>query len=315
MELFSEIYSCYYKVVARILKAADNNPLSKSEITNIIESYAFSESAFYILPKLLEGDWNLIKPSKEKYFSKLGSNVKLPVTLLQKSWLKALLTDKRIHLFLKDEEIDFFKEYLDAVDPLFDMKDFYYYDTFIDGDDYENKTYIKNFREILKAIKNKTVITISFESSKRGSIAGSYKPYKIEFSSKDDKFRVHAYRVRYGKIVNFATINISRISKIQASTETFNNSVEEIKYIDSVIIEISKERNAVERCMLHFANFEKRTEYDETTDKYICYIYYHKQDETELLIRILSFGPVIRVIGPEKFLNLIKERVRKQWMI
>ncbi|MGE5629050.1 MAG: WYL domain-containing protein, partial [Solirubrobacterales bacterium] len=36
------------------------------------------------------------------------------------------------------------------------------------------------------------------------------------------------------------------------------------------------------------------------------------QDETELLIRILSFGPVIKVLAPEKFLNLIKERVMKQ---
>lgn len=38
----------------------------------------------------------------------------------------------------------------------------------------------------------------------------------------------------------------------------------------------------------------------------ICSIYYDKADETELLIDILSFGPVVRVLGPEPFLGLIK---------
>jgi hypothetical protein len=314
MELFSEIYSCYYKVVAKILNTAINNPLSKTQITEIINDEAFSESAFYIIPKLLEGDWNLMKNTGNKYLSRLEGNVKLPITKLEKAWLKSLLSDKRIALFLKDNQIEFLKD----IEPLFDINDFYYYDTYLDGDDYDNETYIKNFRAILTALKTRTILAISFESSKSGSKAGSYLPYKIEYSSKDDKFRVHTLRIRCGKIINTSTINISRISHVEASTESLqdapsiDNYIEQHKYVDSVVIEISKERNAVERCMLHFANFEKRTEYDETTDKYISYIYYNKQDETELLIRILSFGPVIRVLGPEKFLTLVRDRVKRQ---
>ncbi len=318
MELFSEIYSCYYTVVAKILNTAFNNPLTKADITEIIDSNAFSESAFYILPKLLEGDWKLLKNTGDKYISMLGENVILPLTSLQKSWLKSLLSDKRIALFLKDEQIEFLKEYLANIDPLFDINDFYYYDTYSDGDPYHQKAYIENFRAVLAALKTKTIITISFESGKRGSINGSYLPIKIEYSSKDDKFRVHAFKIRYGKIVTNATINMSRIYKVEISKESFQGTLPSDNYVDKnkcndpVIIEISKERNAVERCMLHFANFEKRTEYDETTDKYISYIYYNLQDETELLIRILSFGPVIRVLGPERFLAQIKERVKKQ---
>lgn len=318
MELFSEIYSCYYKVVAKILNTAYNNPLSKADITEIINDNAFSESAFYIIPKLLEGDWNLMKTKDSKYLSKLEGEVKLPITNLEKAWLKSLLSDKRIRLFLKDNLIEILKEYLKTTEPLFDIRDFHYYDSYLDGDDYNNETYIKNFRDILSAIKSKTVVELSFESSKSGSKSGSFLPYKIEYSSKDDKFRVHAVRIHYGKIVHHSIINISRISTIQTSTESLkddisiNTYIKEHKYVDSVVIEISKERNAVERCMLHFANFEKRTEYDEDTDKYISYIYYDKQDETELLIRILSFGPVIKVLGPERFLNLVRDRVKRQ---
>lgn len=318
MELFSELYSCYYRVVNKILRAAYRNPFSKGELSEIIEKNGFTESAFYILPKLLSGEWNLLKKAGDKYEAKLDGVNRLPVTALEKSWLKALLGDKRLILFLREEEIQFLKDKLKAVKPLFDVKDFYCYDKYSDGDDYENTEYILNFHQVMEAIKNKTPITISFESSKGQRITGSYLPLRLEYSNKDDKFRVYAVRIRYGKIVANPTINISRISKITASNEKFNGDIvlnnifEYDKCSEPVVIEISKERNAVERCMLHFASFEKRTEYDETTESYISYIYYNKQDETELLIRILSFGPVIKVLGPVSFLEQIKERIKRQ---
>ena len=63
--------------------------------------------------------------------------------------------------------------------------------------------------------------------------------------------------------------------------------------------------------MLHFANYEKNTKkIDENT--YECLIYYNQSIETELLIEILSFGPMIKVTGNERMLNLIKERLYKQ---
>lgn len=320
MELFSEIYSCYYKVVEKILNAASKEAVTKEEITELINNNGFSESAFYILPKLFQGDWQFLEEKESKYLSKLKNNAKRPLSLLEKAWLKALLSDKRIVLFLKDQEILSLKEYLKDVEPLFDVNDFYYYDTFLDGDNYEDENYIRNFRTVLAALKDKRAITISFESDKRGSISGDYIPLKMQYSSKDDKFRVYVVRIRYSKIVARAIINMARITSIEPCSEKFTGDIEELhKYVEQdkcsepVVIEISKERNAMERCMLHFASYEKRTEYDEETDKYISYIYYDKQDENELLIRILSFGPVIRVLGPVDFLKLVKDRVRRQW--
>ena len=35
-------------------------------------------------------------------------------------------------------------------------------------------------------------------------------------------------------------------------------------------------------------------------------------DETEIVIRVLSFGPYIKVLEPECFVNLIKERLISQ---
>ena len=63
--------------------------------------------------------------------------------------------------------------------------------------------------------------------------------------------------------------------------------------------------------MLQFANYEKSTrKLDE--DTYECLIYYNKDNEIELLIEILSFGPMIKVVGNETFLRQIKERLKRQ---
>jgi len=41
-------------------------------------------------------------------------------------------------------------------------------------------------------------------------------------------------------------------------------------------------------------------------------ITYQKEDETELLIRILGFGPVVRVTAPDHFVSLVRERLLRQ---
>ena len=63
--------------------------------------------------------------------------------------------------------------------------------------------------------------------------------------------------------------------------------------------------------MLHFANYEKHTKKLDA-EHYECLIYYNQNDETELLIEILSFGPMIKVLGPDDFVEKIKERLKKQ---
>jgi len=42
--------------------------------------------------------------------------------------------------------------------------------------------------------------------------------------------------------------------------------------------------------MIQLAHFEKRTEYDAMSDRYTCTVKYNVTDESELVIRVLSFG-------------------------
>ena len=63
--------------------------------------------------------------------------------------------------------------------------------------------------------------------------------------------------------------------------------------------------------MLHFANYEKNTAKIDD-DTYECLIYYNQSMETELLIEVLSFGPMLTVIGNERFLKSLRARLKKQ---
>ena len=63
--------------------------------------------------------------------------------------------------------------------------------------------------------------------------------------------------------------------------------------------------------MLHFAHFEKQAERVGKKD-YLLRLCYDPNDEAELAIRILSFGPMVKVLEPESFAERIREKLRRQ---
>lgn len=76
-------------------------------------------------------------------------------------------------------------------------------------------------------------------------------------------------------------------------------------------MELYDSRNALERAMLHFSDLEKETErIDEK--RYRITLHYRQGDETEILIRILSFGPVLKVVEPASMVAQIRQRLSKQ---
>ena len=96
-----------------------------------------------------------------------------------------------------------------------------------------------------------------------------------------------------------------------ASLTKFEKTVSYKAKKKKLVIELIDERNALERAMLHFSHLEKKTE-KVSNDRYKITLYYDKDDETELLIRVLAFGPVMKVTEPESFIEQIKQRLRMQ---
>jgi hypothetical protein len=297
--IFSELYSVYYNAVARILTKIINEDLGQQEIERIIKEEAFEKSYDYISKKIKSGKWQIIT---EDFTTPIINPPTMPLTNIQRRWLKSISLDPRIKLF------DFSFEGLENIESLFTPDDYKVYDKYSDGDNFENETYIENFRMLLKAIEQKQPLQIEYLTRYNENVVYDVLPLRLEYSEKDDKFRLLAATKEKLVIINLS--RIVKIEKINTSTEIyFKGNYEATKKY--VTIKVTDERNALERCMIHFAHFKKECKrIDE--NNYILNITYNETDETEVLIRILSFGAKVEVVEPQEFRELIIERLKKQ---
>lgn len=297
--IFSELYSAYYRTVAEILRQAVDHPLQRQELRRIVKTYAFGESILTIGPALAEERWQLIRPDGT---TPLRAAPSMPLTLIQKRWLASLASDPRIRLFV-DEPIDF-----GDIPPLFTQNDICLFDRYADGDNYTDETYRENFRLILNAIRFQYPLRIDTTNRRGKHTHMTVLPKYLEYSEKDDKFRLFCLGHRFS-----GTVNLGRITGCARCTRNYDKPFSPGIPAEpgSVTFELSDERNTPERVLLHFAHFQKQAE-KIGEHRYRVTLRYTKEDETELVIRILSFGPMIRVTAPAYLKDLIRERLIRQ---
>lgn len=296
--LFNEVYGSYFQVVTAILAEAADNTMTDSRLTEIVQEKAFSESVLSIPASLKSGNWPLLD---SELHSVLHHTPTMPLTTLQKRWMKALLTDPRIALFQPDTSG------LEDVEPLFRPDTFVLFDRYADGDPYTDPDYIACFQTILRAIREHRQIRIRFRGHTGIRHSRACVPYRLEYSAKDDKFRVLVTGVH-----RLNTINMARVRSCELLDEVNPGSITlPREHMQELTLLLRDERNALERVLLHFSHFEKETR--KLDDRlYQIKLRYDRDDETELLIRVLSFGPVLEVAAPDAFRQLMRNRIQKQ---
>jgi len=199
--LFSEIYSTYYLAVAKLITKAIDGDLTQKNACEIINDTAFSESFVYIMNNIKSEQWQILT---NNFKTPIKHKPQMPLTNLQKSFLKSISLDPRFKLF--SDEIPG----LENVKPLYFASDFYYFDQISDGDPYTNSEYINNFRTVLRGLNENKRLRIVYCGGKGLIQKREFTPRKLEFSMKDDKFRVIC---KYNSAIT--TINISRIISCQ----------------------------------------------------------------------------------------------------
>ena len=299
--LFSEVYGSYYRAVASVLDRAVSGDLSGKDLPEIVRNTAFGESVLTIPAALTDGSWQLLS---DNMTTPLRHSPSMPLTTLEKRWLKSLLADPRIRLF--DPPADG----LEDVEPLWDPGVFVFYDRYTNGDPYDDPGYIEVFRTILQAMKEKKKIRVRFHSGRGKRHSFICVPYTLEYSAKDDKFRM--LTSFEGKML---TINLARIRSVKLMDPYSETEYHPVNYREkTVTMLLTDERNALERALLHFSDLEKETE--QLDEKhYRITLWYKQGDETEILIRILSFGPVLEVQGPDTILRQLRERIDRQFAL
>ena len=178
-----------------------------------------------------------------------------------------------------------------------------------------------NFLNILQDSMEKQVkIKVTFKNRNGQTRAIICAPVKIEYSRKDDTFRVwHIDENRKW----ISKINLPRILKIEqlfdqkyclgTEQELLNKIYEDT--IKKVKFEFYKGgRNLPDRILTEFSAWKKTCTYDITTKKYTITLFYSQQDEKEILIRLMGYGPYIKVLKQKEnqLLEELKRRIAKQ---
>lgn len=299
--IFSELYSVYYNTVAAILTRLQEGNADRASLERIVREKAFAESGMSLVPALLDGSWQLMTPDLK---TPIRHRPTMPLTELERRFLKSVSLDRRVRLF----GFDF--SFLDDVTPLFTEADYTVYDRYHDGDPFEDEGYIRRFRLILGAIRDKKQIKFDMISSKGRQVFVRCYPVRLEYSEKDDKFRL---LTGSGSFVS--TVNLSRIlsCSLYQGDKVLPRREPPARY-RTLTLKVTNERNALERVMLHFAHFEKEVE-KLSRKEYRVILRYDYGDESEMVIRVLSFGPLVEVTAPDEFRELIIDKLKKQYKL
>ena len=298
--VFNEVYSAYYRAVSKMLKYAVKKELNKELMYKIIKEVAFEESSLSIVPAIEKEEWQLLTKELK---TPIVNNPELCLTGIEKAWLKTILSDPKAALFYNK------KEGLEE-EGLFSLNDIVFFDRYTDRDDYTSEEYIGIFKTALRALKERRKLRIHFVSGKGRAMKGLYIPLKIEYSDKEDKFRLLC--VLNGKVY---TINFARIVKCSLSKEKFseNIKVSEIP-LRSLVFDVIDKRKALERVMMKFSHYKKEIE-KIGDDSYRIVLEYDREEETDVLIQLMSFGSYISVISPPIIKKEISRRLKRQMEI
>lgn len=292
MKLFNDYSNMFFGISGYLLYLAELRKITTQDVTDMLiacRSNVTKEEVTDFLEsksnKLLRDDGTTV----------LKNRPVMPMSTLQKRWLKALSLDPRFKLFGEEQEG------LDDVDPLFTPREYERYDSFNDGDPYNKEAYIENFRTIVKAIKEETTLNISVRTRSGHRRKVLMLPSKIEYSDKDDKFRV----LGSGDKVNIKNIITAEKSEKKISHASDDDYVSRCEVVFTLI------DPDIDEVMNYFSHFAK--EVRKVSDKdYEVKLYYLPDDETEIIVRLMTFGPSIKVLSPSTFKEIMKSRINKQ---
>ena len=337
--LFHEIYGCYYRAVAQMLNLAIAGELTEKKMYEIVAETAFEESSLIMIPALKKQEWQLLD---ENLHTPLKHTPDMPLTILEKRWLKTILLDKRVKLFLEPvpenteqsasavanaeqavfvvanaertvlagTNTDFTtacpRELAD-IEPLFYPEDIVYFDRYVDGDDYDDPAYIANFRLIRQAIAERRNLKVTFRNGREQKRCEILEPVQLEYSDKEDKFRVLCADRQ-----SIKTVNLGRIVQCELLEDTFPENVR-LKEREKKVLKfiLTDERNALERAMMKFSHYKKEVERRDA-ENYLVTLEYDVDDETDVLIQILSFGSYIEVTAPDRMREELRKRMERQ---
>lgn len=334
--IFHEIYSVYFDAVTRILQAAVGGVKDiKEYVVTVTNRLKLNGDGLKLIQDGLKpGSYG--RDSKSYQFfdengvSRIAQCPDMPLTVIEKRWLKTMLYDPRIKLF------GISADGLEDVEPFYLPEDIVVFDREGEGDPWNDEAYIERFRTILSAIRDEQCIHISWLSRESLTCEAVCRPERFEYSELDDRMRLWASTDQ-----SQIKITLFRVLSCEISSEPLGlcfpaelvkplptpgfrereqEKRENVVYRgdelpDRLVLEISNQRNALERALFHFSHFQKQEIVSLGGECYRLVMSIDYDDREELVNRVIAFGPYLKIIEPRWLKDQIRDRLRKQMAI
>lgn len=337
--LFHELFSNYAIVLADTVlecsgkeTSADVRQVLNEKVSNMFCYYSKRECAkvcddleMYIRSaELIDAD------GKTRFILEHGSYLfdVLPLTKMELRWLLTVLEDPVASIFLSEKQIKIVKNFIQKTVPFqiapFAMKSIYYFDQYNLEKDVERHSpkEIGFIKKIYQAILSEEKLKIRMENWEGTEKEVYVYPVWIEYSRRDDVFRL--WHVKKDRI---QIINLQRVLEVTVLKNKKYRRAEHYKTLNTLYdhtfvkmkVEFYQgERNLPDRLLTEFSLWKKKCIYDVVTQKYTMHLTYSTLDEKEILIRLMSYGPYVRVVESENssedqyILAELKKRIIEQ---
>jgi len=239
----------------------------------------------------------------------------LPLSSVEVQWLRNVLQNSLSKYFLDQNDINYLMSALPSMD-YFDINDVTITDQFADVSEfYMDVKGTEQLRKIMAAIDSEKYIIVKYKSQYGRLTDYKCAPVYIEYSKRDNRFRVRG--VCNKKSVK--AFNLERVVDIVNTDASFDiTSIEHIvdsfdkENEKSLVVYFNELNDVPNRILSEFACY-KKTCMRWGTGKYRMTLFYNHNDRKEIIIRLLSYGSLIRVCDDTgDVLNEMKDRIRNQ---
>lgn len=178
----------------------------------------------------------------------------------------------------------------------------------------------EGFRVLLEAIRTRRFIRYRYRQSK-GDDWQETKclPWKLEYSAYDRRWWVILYdpEAKRTKTIKAVLNHVRDVQLCEESTITeaeINAAMDQLRMSEPVVLRITDQHNALQRCFLTFEKQEIRSSkriVEQDRVHYQLTFDWFKFDETEILRQLMHLGPSVTLVGPETLRQKLRVRVEK----
>lgn len=169
---------------------------------------------------------------------------------------------------------------------------------------------------IWQALREKHQLAYANRDSRGNLHEGICSPCRLEYDAVANRFYLIIWQEAEARAIKMRVASLESgqclETPIPAGTEeAFQQFLASRR--QSVTLRIERQNNAVERCFMMFASYDKEASYNEETDTYTIQLYYYDFDRHEILQQILSLGAAATVLAPADMCEAIIERLQAAW--